>query len=58
MENPIYSLQFFKNLEIDTISADVVAISVQAAKEAELTDMIMKVESIWKTLSLVTTPYK
>lgn len=32
MENPIYSLQFFKNLEIDTISADVVAISVQAAK--------------------------
>ncbi len=58
MENGLYSLNFFKMLEIDNISNEVVGISVQAAKEAELTDMIMKVESIWKSLSLVTISYK
>lgn len=58
MENGLYSLNFFKMLEIDNISNEVVGISVQAAKEAELTDMILKVESIWKSLSLVTVSYK
>ena len=31
---------------------------MQAAKESELTEMIVKVESIWKSLGIVTVPYK
>ncbi len=58
MENIIYSFKFFKNLEVDVFSSEIVAISVQAAKEAELTEMIIKVEGIWKNLSLVTIPYR
>lgn len=58
MNNSLYCLKFFKELEIDKNHSEIVNISVQAAKEAELTDMIIKVEAIWKTLSLVTIPYK
>lgn len=54
----MYSLKFFKNWEIDNFSSEIVNISVQAAKEAELTEMITRVETIWKSLSLVVTPYK
>jgi hypothetical protein len=34
MSNPLYTFKFFKALEVDTFSVEIVAISVQAAKEA------------------------
>ena len=58
MENSIYCFKFFKGLEIDKISQEIIGISVQAVKESELTEMIMKVEGIWKALALTTNPYK
>jgi hypothetical protein len=32
MENPVYTLRFFKTLEIDNFSDEIVTISVRAAK--------------------------
>ena len=58
MENTIYNLKFFKALEIDKYHSEIINISVQAIKESELTEMIIKVESIWKSIALTTNPYK
>ena len=58
MENSLYCFKFLKGLELDKMSQEIIGISVQAVKEAELTEMIVKVEAIWKSLALATNPYK
>ncbi len=58
MENPSYSFKYFKELEVDKFKDEIVQIAVQAAKEAELTEMIVKVEAVWRTLELVSIPYR
>jgi hypothetical protein len=49
-----YNFEFFKQLQFDLLRDQFVSISVQAEKEAELMEMVSRVENIWRVLAITT----
>ena len=58
MENLNYSFSYFKSLDLELFRDQFVEIAIQAEKQAELTEMVIKVQGIWKSLAITTTQFK
>jgi hypothetical protein len=55
---PYYNFEFFREIGCEGVREEFVGIAIQAEKEAELVELLVRVESIWKSLTITTTTFK